>query len=196
MTHLSAHNLLSNRQHGFRKGRSTGDLLAFLIQYCSSSFKDFGKIFAVSLEISKTFDRVWHKSLISKLPSHGFYPSLCTFISSFLSDSYIAAVVEGHCYSPKTINSSVSQDSVLSPTLFQLLIYYLLILTKCSVYSYADDTTLHFSTSYNRHPTKQELIDAIGRLTSDLSLVSDCGRENLVLFNVSKNLISTTIYSI
>ena len=58
----------------------------------------------------------WPKALISKLPSFGFYP-LCSFISNFLSDLSIAAVVDGHCSSPKPINSGVPQDSVPLPTL-------------------------------------------------------------------------------
>ena len=190
MRHLSAHNLLSDCQYGFRKGRSTGDLLAFLTEFWSSSFRDFGEIFAVVLDILKAFDRVWHKSLITKLSSWGFYPSLYTFIFSFLFDRSIAAVVDSHCCSPKTINSGVPQDSVLSPTLFLLFINDLLNLTQCLIHSYADDTTFHFSTSYNRRQTQQELNDsrreAIGRLTSDLSLVSDWGRANIVLFNTSK----------
>ncbi len=115
--HLSASNLLSDRQYGFRKGRSTGDLLAFLSNSWSASLSSFGKTFAVALDMSKTFVRVWHKSLLSKLPSYGFYPSLCTFISSFLSESSISAVVDGHCSTPITINSGVPQWSVLSPTL-------------------------------------------------------------------------------
>ena len=45
--------------------------------------------------------------------------------------------------------------------------------------------------TYNRRPTQQELNnsrrDAIGRLASDLSLVSDWGRANLVLFNASNS---------
>ena len=49
---------------------------------------------------------------------------------------------------------------------------------------------LQFSTSYNKRPTQQELSDsrwdAIGRQTSELSLVSDWGRANLILFNASK----------
>ncbi len=65
---------------------------------------------------------VWHKSLLSKLPSFGFYPSLCSFISSFLSGRSISAVVDGQCSSPKPINSCVPQVSVPSPTLFLLFI--------------------------------------------------------------------------
>ena len=56
--------------------------------------------------------------------------------------------------------------------------------------SYADDITLHFSTSYNRRPTPQKwsdsMRDAIGRLPSDFSLVSDWDRAKLALFNASK----------
>ena len=188
--HLSAFDLLSDRQYGFRKGRSTGDLLSLLTESWSSSFRSFGETFAVALDISKAFDRVWHKALISKLPSFGFYPSLCSFISSFLSDRSIAVVVDGHCSSPKSINSGVPQGSVLSPTLFLIFINDLLSLTQCPIHSYADDSTLHYSTSFTRRPNSQELtasrLDAAQRLTSDLSLISDWGRRNLVSFNASK----------
>ena len=116
--HLSTHNLLLDRQYGFQSGRSTGNLLAFLTDSWSSSFGGFGETFAVAFDILKAFDKVWHKALISKLPSFGFYPSLCFFISNFLPDHSIAPVVDGHCSSSKPINSGVPQDSVLSPTLF------------------------------------------------------------------------------
>ena len=190
MRQLLAHNFLSDCQYGFHKGRSTGDLLAFLTASWSSSLRDFGETFVVALDISKAFDRVWHKSLISKLPSYKFYSSLSTFISSFLSDRSIVAAKDDHYSSPKPINSVVPQGSVLSPTLFLLFINDLLNLTQCPIHSYADDTTLHFSTSYNRRPTQQELSDSrrdvIGRLFSDFSLDFDWGRANLVLFNISK----------
>ena len=144
MRHLSAHNLLSDCQYGFLKGRSTCDL-AFLTESWSSSFWDFGETFAVGLDISKAFDRVWHKSSISKLSSYGFYSSLCTFISDSLFDRSIAAIVDGHYSYSKPINSGVPQGFVLSPILFLLLINNLLKLTQCPIHSYADDTTLHFS---------------------------------------------------
>ena len=101
----------------------------------------------------------------------------------------IVAVVDGHCSSPKPINSGISQDSVLSPTLFLLYINDLN-LTQCLIQSYADDSTLHFSMSFCRHPNQKQVNDSLGditeRLTSDLSLISDWGKENLVLFIASK----------
>ena len=99
-------------------------------------------------------------------------------------------MVDGHCSSPKSINSGVPQGSVLSPTLFLLFINDLLSQTVCSIHSYADDSTLHFSTSFDRRPSQLELQhsrrDAAERLTSDLSVISDWGRRNLVSFNASK----------
>ncbi len=55
---LSSFNLLSDRQYGFRKERSTGDLLAFLTNSWSFFLSRFGETFAVALDISKAFDRV------------------------------------------------------------------------------------------------------------------------------------------
>ena len=95
------------------------------------------KLSLFTLDISKAIDRVWHKALISKLPSFGFYLSLCSFflISNFLSDRYSVPVVDGHCSSSKPINCGVPQGSVLSSTLFLLFI---------------NDSILHFSTSFSR----------------------------------------------
>ncbi len=118
LKHLSASNFLSDRQYGFRKGRSTGYLLAFLTNSWPSSLSRFGETFAIALEMLKAYDKVWHKSLLSKLPSFSFYPFLCTFISSFLPGRPISAIVDYHCSTPKPINSGVPQGSALSLTLF------------------------------------------------------------------------------
>ncbi len=190
LKHPSSFNLLSDYQYGLHKERSTGNLFAFLTDSWSSSLIRFGETFAVALDIAKAFDRVWHKALISKLPFYGSYPAVCSFLSSFLSCRFIAAVVGGHCSAPKPINGGVLQGSVLSPTLFLLFINDLLSLKNCPIHSYADDTTLHYSTSFDRYPNHQlteiARIDATERLTSDLFIVSNWGRRNLVSFNASK----------
>ncbi len=141
--HPFTSDLLPHHQNGFPKRRSTGYLRALLTDSWSSCLSRFSEIFSVTLDISKAFDRVWHKSLLSKLPSFGFYPSLCFIISIFLTGRFISAVVDGHCSSPKAVNSGVPQGSVVSPTLFLSFINELSI-TNCPIQSYADDSTIHF----------------------------------------------------
>ena len=51
--HLESNNLLSDHQYGFRKARSTGDLLSYLTHVWSPSLRNFGESFVVALDISK-----------------------------------------------------------------------------------------------------------------------------------------------
>ncbi len=96
--------------------------------------------------------------------------------------------------------STVVLGSVLSPTLFLLFINELSV-TICHIHPYGDDSTLHFSTSFDRRPTLQDLqdsrLEAAERLTSDLALISDWGKRNLVSLMPQKlsffiNLIDIT----
>ena len=147
--HLESNNLLlSDHQYGFRKARSTGDLLSYLTHTWSSSLRDFGESFVVALDISKAFDRVWHKALLAKLPAYGFTPSFCKLISSFLSNRFISVVVDGATSASFPVSSGVPQGSVLSPTLFLLFINDLLHATASDVHPFADDSNLHKSFSF------------------------------------------------
>ncbi len=91
---------------------------------------------------------------------------------------------------PEPINSSVPQGSVLSSTLFLLFINDLFSSTQSNLHAYADDSTLHYSTSFTRGPNQQELnqprLEAGRQLTSDLVIISDWSKRNLLSFNTSK----------
>ena len=190
INHLESNCLLSDHQYGFRKARSTGDLLSYLTDIWSSSLRDFGESFIIALDISKAFDRVWHKALLAKLPSYGFTPSLCNLISSFLSNRFISVVVDGATSAPFPVSSGVPQGSVLSPTLFLLFINDLLHSTSSSMHSFADDSTLHISSNFNSQPSSATRSNSRTELSttinSDLRRVSDWGDRNLVKFNASK----------
>ena len=71
MNHLERHNILSDHQHGFRKGRSCATQLIQAVDDddLANCLNEGGHIDAVLLDISKAFDKVPHHHLATKTPS-------------------------------------------------------------------------------------------------------------------------------
>ena len=127
-------NLLSDHQYGFRKARSTGDLLSYAVHVWSSALESSGESRVISLDISKAFDRVWHKGLLTKLLIFGLHHTLIKRIGSFLSDRSVDVRVDGFLSNLHSINAGVPQGSVISPVLFLLFINDLLTSTSSSIH--------------------------------------------------------------
>ena len=79
--HLESNNL-SNHQYGFCKARSTWDFFPHLIYMWSSSPRDFGESSVISFDISKAFDRIWHKVLLARLIAL-LLPSVNSFLAFY-----------------------------------------------------------------------------------------------------------------
>ena len=112
--------MINDRQYDFRHGRSTGDLLVYLTHRWAAAIESKGEGLAVSLDMAKAFDRVWHEALLSKLPFYGLPENLCKWIASFLTGRSIKVAVDGYGSKHMPVNAGVPQGYVLSPTLFLL----------------------------------------------------------------------------
>ena len=64
-------NLLSQHQSGFRQGDSTVNQLLYLSDEFSKALDAGKEIRVVFFDISKAFDRVWHKGLLYKIEKLG-----------------------------------------------------------------------------------------------------------------------------
>nr|CAI5831821.1 unnamed protein product [Callosobruchus analis] len=128
--------------YGFRKHRSTGDLLAYVTHMWNKAIQNHGESRIVAHDLSKDFGRVWHEGLLAKIAAYGPPPGLRQWLNSFLNDRSLFVVVEGSSSDVFPINVGVPQGCVLSPTVFLLHINELLEITSNPVYSFADDSTL------------------------------------------------------
>ena len=120
--------------------RSAAYLLTVVSNRIARAFNRSG---TVSLDISKTFDKVWHPGLLPKLKSYGILGQIFGLISSFLSNRWLRVVLDGKSSQEYPVNAGVPQSSILGPTLFLLYINDLPDDDICIIAMYADDITFY-----------------------------------------------------
>lgn len=141
--HLEQHNLLSQFQHGFRRGFSTVTQLTEFVHDISSSLDSGEQVDAIFIDFSKAFDTVSHTKLICKLTAILNNPVLVKWIENFLSDRAQIVEFNGSVSNKSNVTSGVCQGSVLGPLLFLLYINDLPGNINSKIRFYADDCVLY-----------------------------------------------------
>ena len=180
--HLEKNGLLSDVQYGFRPSRSTADVLTVITERISKCLDKSYDSRAIALDISKAFDKVWHKGLLCKIKSYGICGRLYNIIASFLRDRSMRVVIDGQSSDTHSLNAGVPQGSVLGPTLFLLFINDLPDQNlKSLIDIFADDTTIYQSAG-PRYSHSQLASD----LSHDLAKIVEWGDRWLITFNAAK----------
>ena len=127
------------------------------------------------LDISKAFDKVWHKGFLFKLETIGMSGNLLKLFQSFLSDRQQRVVVNGQHSNWAPVLAGVPQGSILGPLLFLIYINDLPDNLESLAKLFADNTSL-FSTVHD--PSKSAKL-----LNDDLQKISDWAFKWKMLFN-------------
>ena len=93
--HIEKCVLFPDFQYGFRSSQSNADLLIVVSDGIARAFDRSGSTRAITLDISKGFDKVWHADIFYKLKSYGISGQLFGLISSFLSFRRLRTVLDG-----------------------------------------------------------------------------------------------------
>ncbi|UYV60624.1 K02A2.6-like [Cordylochernes scorpioides] len=136
-------NLLSDRQHGFRRSKSTITALTEIIKIAlEHKTREYAAIIAV--DISAAFDNAWWPALMKRIDEDGVQASAIKLLQSYFDNRRIR-----FRYSSTEINKKLSkgcpQGVPLSPTLWNILINEILnnsLDDNCETIGYADDITL------------------------------------------------------
>lgn len=163
---LDAHHLINLKQFGFRRNRSTADLLLLQSATWNHSLDSGKDTFVIALDIAGAFDRVWHQGIITKLRSLGVCGDLLQLLQDYLYGRTMQVVVNGHTSSEFPVNASVPQGSVLGPLLWNIYFNDILQLIP-EAYAYADDCTLTFTCDRtNRQATIARINQALQSIIS------------------------------
>ena len=148
---LTKHNIITEKQYGFRKKYATYMALIDLIDKISCNFDEKKYTVGVSLDLSKAFDTIDHTILLNKLQCYGVRGSACSWFASYIQNRKQYVVfnkTESEC---KEISCGVPQGSILGPLLFILYINDIEHVSEIiKPILFADDTSLfHSHTCFN-----------------------------------------------
>ena len=145
---LKKQNFFYEYQFGFRKNHSTSHATSLLIENIAETFEKKEHVLGVFLDLSKAFDTIDHKILLSKLWHCGIRGVAHDWFCSYLSNRKQLVEINNICSNTKSIKYGVPQGSILGPLLFSIYVNDLnncLTLGKCIMY--ADDTNIFLKSS-------------------------------------------------
>jgi len=145
---METHGLYYMLQSGFRPNHSCHTALSHLTNSWLHSMNKAEMTGTLFLDLSKAFDLVNHKLLISKLQSYHVSSESVAFFESYLSNRSQYVFLNGKRSHEGEIKNGVPQGSILGPLLFSIFINDLPLHiscpnVRCSLF--ADDSTLDVS---------------------------------------------------
>ena len=176
----SKYNLLYKYQSGFRPGHSTTYQLIDIFHHICQSFDAKQHSCMIICDISKAFDKAWHRGLLFKLRQNGIKGKLLTWISNYLTDRKQKVQINSATSPLLTVNAGVPQGSVLGPLLFLVYVNDIAENLLSLVRLFADDSSLFFSAT--------NLKDIEGIINHDLAFIASWAKKWLVDFNPIKTV--------
>jgi retron-type reverse transcriptase len=140
---LEAANLISDTQHGFRKGRSCLTNMLTILDTITNNI-DLGiNVDVVFLDFAKAFNKVPHERLLKKMEAHGITGDLLRGIRNWLTHRRQRVVINGEFSQWNPVASGVPQGCILGPILLLICINDLEQNLTSTVIKFADDIRVY-----------------------------------------------------
>lgn len=181
--YLNDNDLLSDRQSGFRKGRSCVSALLDVVEELREKLDEKMISFLILLDHSKAFDTVVHSILLTKLEKiFNFSKAACKLIASYLLNRTQAVSLHKELSNFLVVNRGVPQGSILGPLLFCMYINDLPhVLKYCNIQMYADDVQLYVSTKAD------DMHNCLTQINDDLNQIECWANSNGLSINPKKS---------
>lgn len=175
---LSDNNIISEKQNGFQKGKSTHSSLINVYEHILSNLDERNKARILLLDFRKAFDLVNHDLLLSKLEAIGVIGTPLLLFKNYLFNRMQCVKINNVESEFKEIKYGVPQGSLLGPVLFLIFINDISCLkTKGMLSLFADDVALIYTGSNDT---------LISSIKDDLKKILHWSNENGMVLNEGK----------
>ena len=161
MNYLETNDIIKNTQSGFRQKRQTMDHVVRLTHDVETCIKNNKINIAVFLDMQKAFDTLHKQGILLELKKIGVTGQMYNYIQCFLKDRTYQVRIEGELSDTFTQDNGTPQGSVISPTLFNILINSLPDLQtnnpNVEVGKYADDIAIWLKPQVCRNRRKNRI---------------------------------------
>ena len=176
---INKYHILSDSQHGFRKGYNTETALISTINYISKSLDNKTPLVALYVDIAKAFDSLDHQILLDKLHLLGFRGIIHKWLTSYLANRFQYTELSGCRSNLRLLSKGVPQGSILGPLLFLIYINDITTVSDLLHFTlFADDTTILAA--------DKSLLESLNPVTDRLSIIFNWFLSNRLCINVKK----------
>ncbi|CAB0042280.1 unnamed protein product [Trichogramma brassicae] len=178
----------SSKQYGYRKGRSTTDLIVEVLNRTEESNEDM--VLAILFDVTGAFDNLKWSSILAELRSRECPQDLFELVRSYLSDRRVT--IQGQESITLNLSKGCPQGSILGPSFWNLCADGLLRRIEAAGglgYMYADDLIILVRGGSRRDIEKraQPLVDTINRWFVEQDLQISQAKTEMVILKDKSN---------
>ena len=116
---IERHNILSDKQFGFKKGGRTQDAIVSKLMEIFDSLDDKKKVVGIYFDLSRAFDTLNHNLICDKLEAYGIRGVALQWVKNYLTGRQQVVKVtynqRPYLSDKKAISTGVPQGSILGP---------------------------------------------------------------------------------